>query len=59
MRVCVQIAPGRYISIDEINVTSLYLDTPRFISQQVGPLHETLGEDVMVNFVPYGFASVG
>ena len=57
MRVCVRIAPGRYISIDEINVT--YLDTPRFISQQVGPLHETLGEDVMVNFVPYGFASVG
>ena len=38
---------------------SLCPDSTRFISQQIGPMHEALGQDVTINFVPYGFASVG
>ena len=38
---------------------SLCPDSTRFISQQIGPMHAALGQDVTINFVPYGFASVG
>ena len=37
---------------------SLCPDSTRFISQQIGPMHAALGQDVTVNFVPYGFATV-
>ena len=30
----------------------------RFISNQVGPMHEMIGPDVNIKFVPYGFADV-
>ena len=37
---------------------SLCPDSTRFISQQIGPMHAALGQDVTINFVPYGFATV-
>ena len=34
-------------------------NTCRFISRQVGPMHDAIGQDVAITFVPYGFATVG
>merc|ERR1711973_284865 len=40
----------------DIYYESLCPDSTRFISRQVGPMHEAIGQDVEVTFVPYGFA---
>jgi len=41
----------------DIYYESLCPDSTRFISKQVGPMHQAIGQDVKINFVPYGFAS--
>ena len=38
---------------------SLCPDSTRFISQQIPPMYEALGQAVNVQFRPYGFATVG
>jgi hypothetical protein len=37
---------------------SLCPDSTRFISQQIPPMYEAIGQQVTVKFRPYGFATV-
>ena len=59
------IVSARYSLVDnsgelslEIYYESLCPDSTRFISKQVGPMHDAIGQDVKITFAPYGFASV-
>ena len=51
------LAADAEVSLD-LYYESLCPDSTRFISQQIGPMHEAIGQDVAINFVPYGFATV-
>ena len=59
MKACVLTVQGYKTTFIFSNLWFWFQTQFRFISNQVGPMHEMIGSDVNIKFVPYGFADVG